>query len=351
MHVLMVAESLPPAIGGVERHVAGLTRELLERGHKVTLVAPARGGGCRCDEAMEGARTVRIPRSRWRRANYPKAWSWWLGHRALLRWADVIHFHDVYALLHWFGPARLLCLDKPVYLTFHGYEMLHPVPPRARFYRKLGSRLVKGGICVGHYLAKWFDLRPEAVTYGAVSLPGERGAARHEPMAILLGRLSKDMSPEIYIRALGMLKRDYSLVLPLRVCGDGPLRAEMDAVTSQEGIDAEFLGSVADPTPHLREATLAFVSSYLAMLEAMAHGLPVFAVYGNPVKADYLRMIPGADGLFRMASTPGELARQLARTLSGIEDPRGQLERAHRFAAEHTWGRLAETYLGLWGQG
>lgn len=351
MHVLMVAEALPPAVGGVEGHVAGLTRELLERGYKVTLVAPAHAGGSLCGETIEGGDTVWIPRTGWRRTDYPKAWSWWLGRRGLLREADVIHFHDVYALLHWFGPARLICPGKPTFLTFHGYEMLHPVPLRARLYRKLGSRLVRGSICVGHYLARWFALRPDAVTYGAVTPPEEHPTAGREPMAVFLGRLSRDMSPGIYLRALGTLKREHGLVLPIKVCGDGPLRAAMEEVASREGIDAEFLGWVSDPAPYLRGATVAFVSSYLAMLEAMAHRVPIFAVYSGPVKADYLRMIPGAEGLFRMASTPSELAGQLARELSGREDSRGQLERAYRFAAEHTWGRLAETYIQLWGRG
>lgn len=350
MHVLMVAESLPPAIGGVEGHVAGLTRELLERGHRVTLVGPAHAGGSSFDETIEGARTLRIRRTGRRRGDYLRAWSWWLKHRGLLRGTDVIHFHDVYALLHWFGPARLLCPGKPIFLTFHGYEMLHPVPLRARIYRKLASRLVRGIICVGHYLVRWFGLRPDAVTYGAVSLPGGDLPARERPMAVFLGRLSRDMSPEIYLRALGMLRRDYGVVLPLKVCGDGPLRAVMEEVASREGVEAEFLGWVRDPLPHLRGATVAFVSSYLAMLEAMAHRLPIFAVYGGPVKADYLRMIPGAEGLFRMASTPDELAWQLARALSGGEELQGQLERAYRFASEHTWARLAETYLRLWGR-
>jgi glycosyltransferase involved in cell wall biosynthesis len=349
VHVLMVAERLAPAIGGVERHVAGLTMELVKRGHEVTLVAPAHARGLPEEEEVDGAHLLRLPRTGRRGPDYLQAWSWWLGHLGLLKEADVIHFHDVYALFHWFGPARLLCLDRPFYVTFHGYEMLHPVPLRAKLYRKLASLSVRGSICVGHYLIRWFRLHPEAVTYGAVTLPEEGPPAAERPAAVFLGRLARDMSPEIYLQGLGALKRDHHLVLPLKVCGDGPLRGEMEQMAKTEGIEAEFLGWVRDPVPHLRGATIAFASSYLAMLEAMARRIPVFAVSGNPVKSDYLRMVPGAEAMFKVASGPEELAEQLAGLLSGRDDPEARLERAYWFAAEHSWDRLAQTYIRLWG--
>jgi glycosyltransferase involved in cell wall biosynthesis len=297
---------------------------------------------------VDHAQILFIPRTgrRWR--DYLRAWRWWGEHRSVLADAEVLHFHDVYALLHWFGPARLLCPGKQFYLTYHGYEMCYPIPHRATFYRWLAQRWVSGSICVGHYLTKWFHLQPQAATYGAVTVPPGLVASPAEPRAVFVGRLASDTGLDIYLRGLGLLKRQFRLTLPLTVCGDGPSRSELEKLARNEGVQADFVGFVPEPTQYLSQASIALVSGYLAMLEAMAHRRPVFSVYHTPVKADYLRMVPGAEQMFAIASGPEELAAQLAALLSGQHDPSKQLEQAYKFAARHSWARLTETYIGLW---
>jgi glycosyltransferase involved in cell wall biosynthesis len=348
MRVLMVAERLPPAIGGVERHVAGLVRELAKRGCEVTAVAPAHMQGLAEEQNVDGARVLRLSRTGRRRRDYLRAWRWWAEHQSLLAEADLVHFHSVYALLHWFGPARLLCPGKQFYLTYHGYEMRFPVPHRARLYRWLAERWVGGSICVGHYLIKWFHLQPQAVTYGAVTVPSGLFASPAEPHAVFVGRLSPDTGLDIYLRGLGLLRRQYHLTLPLIVCGDGPSRSELEKLARNEGVEANFVGFVPQPTHYLSQASIALVSGYLAMLEAMAHRRPVFSVYHTPVKADYLRMVPGAEQMFTIADHPEGLAAQLAALLSGQHDPSEQVEQAYEFAARHSWAQLAEMYIRLW---
>lgn len=348
MRVLMVAERLTPAIGGVERHVAGLVRELVQRGYQVTVVAPAHMQGLAEEQNVDGARVLRISRTGHRWRDYLRAWRWWAEHQSLLAEADLVHFHSVYALLHWFGPARLLCPGKQFYLTYHGYEMRYPVPHRARLYRRLAERWVRGSICVGHYLIKWFHLQPQAVTYGAVTVPPGRSASPAEPYAVFVGRLAPDTGLDIYLRGLGLLKRQYQLTLPLIVCGDGPLRSGLEELARSESVEANFVGFVPEPTQYLSQASIAFVSGYLAMLEAMAHRCPVFSVYHTPVKADYLRMIPGTDQMFKVADNADHLAAQLAAMLSGRDDPSQRTKQAYSFAQRHTWARLADVYVSLW---
>jgi glycosyltransferase involved in cell wall biosynthesis len=348
MRVLMVAERLPPGIGGVERHVAGLARELTSRGLQVTLVAPCDAGGPPGAPEARDVQILHIPRTgrRWR--DYVRAWGWWTEHRWALAQADLLHFHDVYALLHWFGPARLLCPGKRLYLTYHGYEMRCPVPHRARFYRWLAERWVGGSLCVGHYLIKWFHLRPEAVTYGAVTVPREPPARPAEPHAVFMGRLAPDTGLDMYLGGLGLLKRRYQLTLPLIVCGDGPYRSRLERQALKERVDATFMGFVAEPAQYLSQSSVALVSSYLAMLEAMAYRRPVFSVYHTPIKADYLRMVPGADQMFQVAGSSDQLASQLAALLSGRDDPSDRVAQACSFARRYTWQRLARTYIDLW---
>lgn len=344
----MVAERLHPHIGGVETHVAGLTRSLRALGHQVMLTAPKHDPGLPDEEQKDSMWVVWLPHTKHRRRDYPQAWRWWAAHRQLLAEADVVHFHDVCALLHWFGPARFLCPGKPVYLTYHGYEMRHPIPLRARFYRWLAARMVYGSICVGHYLAKWFRLHTQAVTYGAVTLPQRQPAIPVAPRAVFVGRLAPDTGIDIYLKGLGLLKRRYNLDLPLTVCGDGPLRPELERLAVEENVDATFIGFVSDPEKYLAQSTLALTSGYLAILEAMALRRPVFSVYHNPVKESYLRDIPNADHMLTISANPDQLAVHLAAFLSDQHDYSPQVEWAYQFAARHTWTRLAETYTRLW---
>lgn len=56
MHVLIATESFLPSVNGVARSVATVARELLARGHRVSIVAPAPG-----PTRFEGAEVVRLP--------------------------------------------------------------------------------------------------------------------------------------------------------------------------------------------------------------------------------------------------------------------------------------------------
>jgi glycosyltransferase involved in cell wall biosynthesis len=168
------------------------------------------------------------------------------------------------------------------------------------------------------------------------------------PRAIFVGRLGPDTGIDIYLRGLGLLKRQFNLSLPLIVCGDGPLRRELEQLAREEGVDARFMGFVSEPARYLPQASIGLASGHTAMLEAMVCCRPVFSVYHSPVKADYLRMIPGADQMFTIADHPEGLAAKLAALLSGQYDPSEQIEEAYRFAARQTWAQLAEMYIRLW---
>ncbi|NLF01693.1 MAG: glycosyltransferase family 4 protein [Anaerolineales bacterium] len=357
MRVVMIAERLPPAIGGVERHVARLSAELARAGDcEITLVAPAHAPGLPAEEdAGSGVHILRMPSCgqgsspRARGARYGRAWRWWAPRRALLAQADIVHCHDVYALLGWLGPARLFC-RRPPYLTFHGYEMRYPVPFRARLFRWLAARLSADSLCVGHFLVKWFGLQPRAVTYGAVTLPTQVPPPPEPSRALFVGRLAEDTGLDVSLRALGRLRRERGAAPPLTVCGDGPLRSPLERLAAAEGVAADFVGAVPNPERYLAGASLVLTSGYLAMLEAMAWRRPVFSVYHTPVKADYLRMVPGAEGLFAIAGDSDALVDQLAAALANPSALAAQIERAQSFAAEHSWPRLAALYRDLWGR-
>lgn len=347
--VLMIAERLFPAIGGVEQHVAGLSQVLSHRGYHVTLVAPAHTPGLPAQESLPYATIWRIPQEENRtRGRYPQAWRWWYRHRALLQQADIIHCHDVYALLHWLGPLRWLVPHIPIYLTYHGYEMVYPIPRRAWWYRWLSRYLVRGSLAIGHFIRQWFPVRPQFTTYGAVTLPPSPLPLPAEPRALFVGRLAEDTGLDLYVQGIGLWQRETGRVLPLTVCGDGPLRPQLVQLAQAENVQADFLGWVADPTPHWQAATLAFTSGYLTMLTAMAYRRPVLSVYHSPVKESYLWLMPQASEIIRIASD-SHLINQILQNWQE-NPPEAQIAAAYTFAAEHSWENLASLYERVWGR-
>lgn len=349
MHVLMVAERLPPAVGGVERHVAGLARELSRRGHQVTLVAPAHQEELPEQEQLDGVHILRMPFQTTRRRAYVHAWAWWRSQGHLLTRTDLLHFHDVYALLHLSAPLLSLIRRERRYLTYHGYEMRSPVPLRARLYRRLSANLVQASLCVGHYLVKTFGLHPQAVIYGAVDPIAPIPPPPAQPAALFVGRLEADTGLEIYLHALAILRQEHGIDLPLTICGEGNLRVPLQAQAARDQLSTRFLGAVPNPQIHLEGASLVFASGYLAMLEAMAGCRPVFAAYPTPVKRDYFEWIPGAADILTIVQDAPTLARALYALLSGQRDFTSQVQAGFRFASRHTWSNLADGYLHLWG--
>jgi glycosyltransferase involved in cell wall biosynthesis len=344
----MVAERLPPAIGGVERHVAGLARQLSELGVEVVLAAPAHLPGLPAEQQLHGARLLRMPYAANKRAAYRLAWRWWQENRALLAWADVLHFHEVYALLHLSAPLLLRTTPRRC-LTYHGYEMRYPIPPRARLYRRLAARLARSYLCVGAYLTRWFGLHPQDVTYGAVELPPYPAAPPpRTATALFLGRLDADTGADLCLRAAAILQREYGLALPVALCGDGPARPALEALALREGVVTRFTGFLADPAPLIASASLVFAPGYLAMLEAFASRRPVFTVYATPVKADYFRLFPQAERTLSLAASAPEMASQLAQFLRHPQERSAAIEAAYQVAAGLTWQKLADQYLHLW---
>ena len=60
MKVLLLAQFLPPSLGGEQRHVWTLARALAARAHEVTLLGFVMGGEEPAESHSEGVRIVRV---------------------------------------------------------------------------------------------------------------------------------------------------------------------------------------------------------------------------------------------------------------------------------------------------
>jgi glycosyltransferase involved in cell wall biosynthesis len=167
------------------------------------------------------------------------------------------------------------------------------------------------------------------------------------------GRLEPRKALPLALEAMAEVRH---LPVRLLVAGDGPLRAEWEALAARLGVSrqVQFLGSV--PWQQMadtfrRADAFIFTSlrdSYSSVtLEAMAQGLPVLTLNHQGVG----ELVTPDAGIKVPVTTPAETVAALAagvRDLAAAPELRRRLgEGAWRYARTQTWGRRAEA-MGEW---
>ena len=334
--VLFLAPSYHPRAGGEEKQVRCVTRELTNLGLEARIAAPRWQEDWPESEIVDGVQVLRL---------HPRAAQGRRQLAPLVERADIVHTHDAYPFLKYYLPFRLRRPRLPAYVTLHGYEA-YPIPTEAKVLRRLVLWLTKGSLCAGTFIPKWYGFRCAHITHGGVDAPPQRPPLGEG--AVFVGRLEPDTGFVAYLKALRTLKQDHGISLPLTVCGDGSLRLQGEHIAASADLAVTFLGRVPDPMPYLTGARYALTSGLLSMLEAMAAGTLVFALYDNPLKEDYLRLFPGAEHAV-IAGSPAGLAEGLLRLHGSPDLAEQQAEGAYGFARTQTWERVARLYLDLWG--
>lgn len=320
MRIIFLTRLFWPHVGGVERHVQGLVQELVKN-HEVTIITEQYSPDLKLQESHMGAQIFRIPvfqvsesQKKW------TIWKWLWHHQDLLKYSDIIHVHDV---VFWLYPYKLLHPNKKIFATFHGWEGVYPLPVKNILQRRLDAAITRGNICVGDYLAIWYGIKPDLITYGAVSpVPHVRKQINNSKKLLYLGRLDENTGWRECLARFHRLKsrNGWNLV----VAGDGPL-------SRLAPTEAKLLGSVPNPFPYILASDYVFTSGYLSILEAFAAGKVVLSYSENPLKRDYLMGHPMAKFLNLDDNLPRRLPKE-----------------PQLWAKNQTWALLAGQYRLLW---
>lgn len=335
MNILFFTRLFSPHIGGVEKHVFELGKQLVKDGHNLTIITE--NHEYKDQEIIEGMQIIRIPVGKSEKLKKFAIWAWLQKHSYLLGEADIIHCHDVF---FWYLPFKVMYPKKPVYITFHGYETVFPPAQSAKLNRKLAEILTMGNICVGDYIAPWYETKPTLVTYGGVEIEKFRLKTKHKiPRIVFIGRATKDNGIHLYLQALELLK-EHTIPFTFEVYGDTPYEKDIKKIGKAYGFVEDIQGVLA-------QSSLVLASSYLSIFDAFAQKKPVFSVYTNPLKRDYLEMAPFAKWI-TMTDNPTTLAHKIKLQIQNPMENADNVTHAYEWVQNQTWEKVKELYYTLW---
>ncbi len=381
LRVCLATGLFPPAIGGEERHARLLAEELCRNGHRVTVVtqrlprAPRR-------EAWDGLRIERAVRTFRQGPMFGPSYLASLG-RFLLRHRGAF---DVIQATYLYWDAVAAALLKPLLGSrlviravvagpggdLDRFRGMRVWPLAARYDRPTLDHLVAVVVRrADAFITLTARGKAELATLGAPPtrcyvVPNGIEVARFAAVSpapspggprrlLSVARLTEQKGLDVLLRALPAVRAATGPVA-LTLLGEGPERSYLGTLAAELGLMevVSFQGVVQDVRPFLAAAHAFVLPSRfegipLALLEAMAAGLPVVAsaVDGN---VDVIH--DGIDGLLVPPNDPMALADSLCRVLRdpGLANRLGDAARqriSSCYSAEIMTNRTCEIYRQL----
>lgn len=376
MHILVMTRStLSHGFGGFQRQCVDLCEGFVRLGHRVTVLTTAHPGGL--DSEEEDGYTVhyvlpskprRLSRA-WFKATQNKVEEIHTNHPI-----DVIHSNEFagFGLLKWAKrnevPISLLCHGslRSEMLSFLASADMRPrywhwlvltptyLIKRYIFWELKMRRAAKSILLVTPTIEHDFRLfcgDKVKVIENGIALPKRPVPKQNHSTLKLLctGRMDRQKGFQMAVKALGELRE---LDISLEIVGSGAYLVELQAlidelqlenrVTLHGRVSDEELGQIYSSADIYLIPTLRYEGLPLALLEALAHGIPTISsrIGGN---ADVLTH--GKDGLF---VEPGDLSQLVdsIRLLATEPETRQRLALAARETAEHRFDKermVAET--------
>ena len=342
--------------GGVNNHVQGLAAQMTLRGHRVTVIAPDRGGEMPGVHYESAGRSVPIPAngSIARVAVIPGA-----GRRVgtTLRKGefDVVHVHEPFVPLA--ATAAVRAAPCRVVATFHSAGGGRPVQYNiARVcYRGVDRRIdcriavsPSAMSLVSRYFPGRYEIVPNGVDLGRFTpgLERPREFSPGGPVVLFVGRNEPRKGLDILLEAFGKVSRDVP-GCRLMLVGSG-----LDSPELLRGVDEDVRGRITatgfvsnSDLPAFYAAADLFCAPALGgesfgviLLEAMAAGTPVVAS-DIPGYSDVVSSAGG--GILFETGNAGKLAQRLIELIAD-ERLRGELADAGLAGVkEFSWEVLA----------
>jgi phosphatidylinositol alpha-1,6-mannosyltransferase len=365
---LLVTNDYPPKVGGIQRTLHSLMRELPP--DRVTVFAPAWQGS----QVFDAGEPYRVERD-------PRAFTWPTPEvrdrvRGLIRQtgSEVVLFGDAMPLAA-LGPG-LARHGTPYLVAAHGFDYwLSLVPGSHAWMRRMTSRAARVPVMCSEFIARVVRTAVPAEVPVSVLFPGadiqtfrpdlptqdivERHGVTDRPLIVCVSRLVPRKGQDVLIASMAEIRRrvpDATLL----VVGDGPFRERLEALAaSAPNGSVVFAGQVSEQdlpryyrAGHVfampcrsRAAGLEVEGWGNVFIEAAACGRPVVVGDSGGARES---LVDGETGILVNGSRRAEVADAVACLL---EDPAraeamGAAGRA-RVERDHTWPTIAER-LASW---
>ncbi|OLZ40770.1 glycosyl transferase family 1 [Natrinema saccharevitans] len=297
MRILRVAQKLyPDTKGGGQYHVHAMSRDQAAMGHDVTVLTVRSDPDLPHVETRDGYTVVRYDPAATLLGNDISPGV--ANYLATADAFDVVHAHS-----HLYFSTNLAALkrrfgDLPLAITNHGlYSQSAPENVFRLYLRTLGRWTFDQADVVFCYtdtdrervrefgVSSRIDVVSNGIDTERFTPEGEPSASIDEtsPVVLFVGRLVDGKRPSVALEALPRIQREYPDA-HLYLCGDGPLRDDLEALARELDIDdsVHFLGHVPyDEMPKIYRSGDALVLPSRAegvprtVLEAVSSGLPV----------------------------------------------------------------------------
>lgn len=350
-HVGIVTPRYPPAIGGVEQHVAVLARTLTSIGVQVDVITTDPSGQLPAEEWCDGILVRRFPTIANNDVFFlsPQLGAWLA--RELGRF-DLLHAHSYHTPLAFQAAMAARRYQIPLVVTphYHGgghtlFRHLLHIP-----YRAIGSWMIHQAdmiICVSkverdlvhsHFGPRPITVIPNGVDLAVMDAPPAL-VANGRTLVLTVGRLEGYKRVDRLIAAVPLLPPTYDFA----IVGDGPMRTVLEQQVVQLGITerVHFFGHVTQSVLHgLYRAARVFVSLSeheafgITVVEAIVGGATV-VVSDIPAHRE-LASYTGPDALRFVSPTTGTVE------LAAIVAVAGQVIQDVRPVALPTWERMGQ---------
>jgi len=378
LRILIGADTFAPDVNGAARFAERLAAGMIERGHKVFIMAPASSRKHSTSMEEHGGARMRV----YRIGSYRWPMHDWL--RFMLPWTikrnsarvidavkpDVVHFQShiivgrglsleavkrgirVIGTNH-FMPENLLDF-APIPPFLHTWSIGLAWKAAARSFgraeavttptRKAAEFLEKNtGLHHVHAISCGIDARNYTPSFGP----------RSENRVVFVGRVTGEKQIDVLVRAVALLPKE--LDTKLEIVGDGDQKKNLEALAEQLGIRdrVTFTGYVTDE--QLRDAytratllgmpSIAELQSIVTM-EAMASALPVVAA--NAMALPHL-VHDGENGFLFEPGDAQQMADRIEQILRMPEPELTRMKRESlRFIAAHDIQRTLSTFESLY---
>jgi glycosyltransferase involved in cell wall biosynthesis len=363
MRILMTSYEFPPIGGGGAAVVAGLSRELVSRGHQVDLVTMS-FRGCPSHEDVDGVQVHRVPCIRRAKevCTTPEAFTYVAAARPVIRQLLARHRYDI-THAHFILPDGLLAwwirrtTGLPYVITAHGSDVPGYNPHRLRLahqlVRPLWRMVVRDAeriVCPSQVLEQLVLAQRPGVHKTAVIPNGlevnDYSPNGHEPRILVVTRMLERKGVQHLLTSMSQ-----SPVAPeVNIVGDGPYLPELRRLAQELTSPARFAGWLDNRSPQLRglyESSSIFVfpseaeNFPMVLLEAMAAGLAIITTEGTGCAE-----VVGDAGILVPVRNPQAIGRALKRLIEEPELRRSLGAAARRRIEENfTWSAVARRYV------